>query len=111
MQTEISAIGDVTVVTLDARLDSGSVPGIQSALETTIAGQRKVLLDLHRTSYVSSAGLRLLLLLHRKARQDGGQVAIASVPDEVREVLNASGFLSFLAIADTVQDGVERLAA
>jgi anti-sigma B factor antagonist len=73
--------------------------------------QGQVLLDFSRMSYMSSAGLRVLLLIYRRSERTGARLALACVPGEVQSVLAATGFLSFFHVATTVEDGVAVLSA
>ena len=111
MNLHRSAVRDVTVITLDGHLDSGSAPDVQAGLEKLVAEQPRVLLNLGSLSYLSSAGLRVLLLVGRQARSTGGRLAMADAQPEVAEVLSATGFISFFMITDSVADGVKALAA
>jgi anti-anti-sigma factor len=63
-----------------------------------------------KMSYMSSAGLRVLLLVQRRAQATGARVALARLPEDVREVMAATGFLEFFAVCDTVEEGAEALA-
>jgi anti-sigma B factor antagonist len=103
--------GDVLVVVLDGRLDSRTAPRVQAELGELMPRQGRILLDLARTSYLSSAGLRILLLLHRQAERNGVQVALAGIGSEVHEVMSATGFLDFFTVVDTVDAGVAVLSA
>ncbi|MBV9450801.1 MAG: STAS domain-containing protein [Streptosporangiaceae bacterium] len=99
----------MTVIALDGSLDSGTAPGAQEDLERLMADGQAIVLDMSRMSYMSSAGLRILLLVHRRTEEDGTKVALASVPAEIRAVMEATGFLDFFEVCDTVDDGVEVL--
>jgi anti-anti-sigma factor len=110
MQLEKHMQGDVTVIALDGRLDSGTAPRVQEDLEELVPEQSSVLLDLSRMSYMSSAGLRVLLLLYRQAQQTGARLALASVPQDIYAVMAATGFLGFFTVTESVEDGVEALA-
>jgi anti-sigma B factor antagonist len=111
VRIETATRGDVTVVVLEGALDGGTVPTVQESLDRLVPNWDSVLLDLTRMSYLSSEGLRLLLLLYRHARLRDGRLALAGMSDDVRTVLQATGFLDTLLVADTVEDGLATLAA
>jgi anti-sigma B factor antagonist len=111
MQVEKHMQEDVTVLALDGSFDSGTAPHVQQELETMMPDQGQVLLDLSRMSYMSSAGLRVLLLIYRQAERTGARLALACVPPEVQSVLAATGFLGFFHVAATVEDGVAELSS
>lgn len=101
--------GDVTVIAFDGALDSGTAGAAQQELEQLVPAHGAVLLDLSRMSYMSSAGLRVLLLVYRWAKNSGTRVTLADVLPDVREVMAATGFLDFFEVADSVADGVAAL--
>lgn len=101
----------VTVVALDGDLDSHSASEAHAGIAELLPGATSVLLDLRRVRYMSSAGLRVLLLVYRRARQDNVRLALAAIPAEVHAVMAATGFLDAFAVAPTVDDGVRALAA
>jgi anti-sigma B factor antagonist len=99
----------VTVIELDGELDSNTAAGTRGGLDELLPEQGKVVLDLSRLSYMSSAGLRVLLLVYRQAQRTGVGLALAGLPDEIREAMSATGFLEFFTVAETVEDGVGAL--
>jgi anti-sigma B factor antagonist len=109
MRVEKSVRGSVTVVALDGELDSVTASQVHTDLGDLVPDGGKVLLDLSRMSYLSSAGLRVLLLVYRQARAKGVRLALADVPAEVHAVMSATGFLEAFYVADSVEDGVEAL--
>ena len=84
---------------------------MQARLGELVPEAPRILLDLSRTSYLSSAGLRVLLLVYRQAQHSGSVLALAGLGDDVREVMSATGFLDFFTVADTVEHGLEALRA
>jgi anti-sigma B factor antagonist len=99
----------VTVVALDGDLDSQSAPEVHTTLGELVPVGGALLLDLSRVRYMSSAGLRVLLLVYRRARKDGVRLALASIPEPVCAVMAATGFLDAFTVTGTVADGVEAL--
>ena len=111
MQLERHMDGDVTVIALAGSLDSATAPDLREYFEQLVPGRSAVLLDLGRMSCLSSAGLRVLLVICRQAERNGARLTLAGVPAEVRAIMAATGFLEFFAVADTVAAGVQALAA
>jgi anti-sigma B factor antagonist len=72
---------------------------------------RKLIIDMSRVDYLSSAGLRLLLLLYREITARKGQFVLVGVSPEVRTVMSHTGFLSFFTLADSRQDALHLFAA
>lgn len=63
-----------------------------------------VIMDLSQVDYVSSAGLRVLLVAAKTARGRGGKAVIVAPRPAVQEVLRMSGFDKIIAVAPSVDD-------
>lgn len=90
--------GDATVIVMDGSLDSGTAPGVRADLDRLMPEHGTVVLDMGKMTYMSSAGLRILLLAYRKAQRTGARIRLARLPEEVREVMSATGFLEFFSV-------------
>jgi anti-anti-sigma factor len=93
---DMSVRDGTTVIGLTGEVDGRSGPGVQRRLMELLPEHGRVLLDMSGVTYLSSAGLRVLLLLHRAA---GGRVALTGVPPEIETVMAATGLLQFIPIA------------
>jgi anti-anti-sigma factor len=79
------------------RLDSRTAPMLQEQLMQRIESAPSLLIDCAHLDYVSSAGLRVLLMGGKQSKQAGRGFALCSLQDSVREVFEISGFLSVLS--------------
>jgi len=85
--------GEVMHVELEGRLDAAWSGTVGKALqETLLAGCHSVILDLGKVNYVSSAGIRVLMLLAKQLKGLGGKLHISEQSAPVREVLDMVGF-------------------
>jgi anti-sigma B factor antagonist len=85
--------GDVVIVRLSGRLDSSAAPGAEERLSAALTGTPpRVAIDMGQLVYISSAGLRVLLVLAKKVQQEKGKVALGGLAANVREVFTVSGF-------------------
>ena len=110
MNIEQETRGDVLVVRLAGRLDSSSAPELERLLlEQFTAGLKRLVFDFSALDYVSSAGLRVILLAGKKLRAAQGKLALVGLRDMVREVFEMSGFLTLFAVTDTVDEGVAKV--
>jgi anti-anti-sigma factor len=92
-----------TVLALAGRLDGLASPGLEQKVATVLAaGQRRLLFDCSRLTYVSSAGLRVFLLAAKKLKAAGGKAAFAALTPGVQEVFELAGFLAVLEVYPTV---------
>ncbi|GAA1685159.1 STAS domain-containing protein [Nonomuraea sp. NPDC048882] len=109
MQLRHQIRNGVTVVTLDGRLDSETAPRVQQDLRALLPGEGQVVLDLSGTVYMSSAGLRVLLLIYRHAQSGSLRLALTGLTPDVRAIMDATGFLGFFTVVESVDEGVEAL--
>ncbi|TDQ46900.1 STAS domain-containing protein [Actinorugispora endophytica] len=111
MEVKKRTVGEVTVVSVLGDLDGRSAPAAQDRLLGLIPSGGRVLIDMTGVPYMSSAGLRTMLLVYRRAQAVNGAIALAGVSPELRSVMSATGFLEFFTISDTVRRGIEELRA
>lgn len=90
-------IGETTTLTLNGRLDTTTAPALESVLESVMPDAKGLVLDMQNLEYVSSAGLRLLLMAQKAMAAKEG-LTLTHVPEQVMEVLNITGFTDFLKI-------------
>ena len=88
--------GATLTVTLDGRLDTITSPDLEQSL-SDLTGVTHLVLDFAKISYVSSAGLRVLLALQKQMSKQGDLV-VRNVDHMVMEVLEMSGFVDILTI-------------
>lgn len=82
-------------VSLDGRLDTTTAPELESFLSKNYEGADEVVIDCERLSYISSAGLRVLLAAQKKTK---GAMKLINVCELVMEVFEITGFADILEI-------------
>jgi anti-sigma B factor antagonist len=97
----------VTIVEIAGNIDSNTAPEAQGAILPLIVLDCRMVLDMEQCHYVSSAGLRVLLMIAKLLATKGGQCALAKVSDEIKDVMDITGFASFFKTYDTVSAAVE----
>lgn len=102
--------GRVTIVEMAGELDSISSPDVQERILPLVQRECKILLDMSSVIYMSSAGLRTLLLLYRQIQDNVGEVVLSGLGEEVRDVMALTGFLDFFKIAESRSDGLHMLS-
>lgn len=101
---------DILILRPVGRLDSASSPDLERAvLEALDGGTKRMVFDLADMDYVSSAGLRVILLAGKKLRAGQGKLALAGMRETVREVFEMSGFLTLFAVTGSVDDAVAKV--
>ncbi len=99
MEIKKSADGSVMTVYLNGRIDAVNALELDKEFSTLINGVEDLTLDLADLEYISSAGLRMLLKLQKRMDAQGA-MKILNIRENVREVLDMTGFSNFLTIAE-----------
>lgn len=111
MNLAVEKVGDVLVAQLEGQINSANATGLEADLMGHVdKGQYKIVLDLARLNYISSAGLRVVLMLAKRLKQGGGALSLCNIQPAVREVFDISGFLAILPVRDTREDAISSLA-
>jgi anti-sigma B factor antagonist len=99
------------VVALGGRIDSTAAVEFEEKLIKTIdAGARTMIVDFQKVQFISSAGLRVLLLAAKKVKPYGGKIILSGMSKDVREVFDISGFSSIFEIHDDTAAAVKAAA-
>ena len=84
------------IVAVDGRLDTITAPELESFLGKNYEAVTSLTFDCEKLSYISSAGLRVLLTAHKRMR---GEMKLTNVSELVMEVLEMTGFADIWVIA------------
>ena len=101
--------GDVKILSVRGRVDANSSQELQDLVLSTAHQTQKLLLDLSQVDYMSSAGLRVMLLLHREIHENHGRVMLVGLQDRIRDAMEMTGFLKHFAVVPDVQTGIEMM--
>ncbi len=97
MQISIAQHDHVTVVSVAGSIDALTADTLVSALLNELSsGRTRLVAHFAEVEYTSSAGLRVLLTTLKDARQRGGDLRLAEIRPNVKQVLELSGFTSIL---------------
>ena len=83
----------------------------KQALDTIDQGSRRLLIDFSGLQYISSAGLRTVLVIAKRIKAAGGQLALSSMNPQIAEVFKVSGFDSILDIYPSADAAKAKLSA
>lgn len=96
------------VVKIKGRLDASTAPVLDKKfLELVESGEKNYLINMGEMDYISSVGLRVLLVLAKKAKAMAGRVVLCQLQEQVYEVFEISGFTTIFSV---FQDEGEALA-
>lgn len=105
MKVEIEQANEIFIVTLAGELDGRSAPQVEEQLLPLLQPGCKFVLSLQAVTFMSSAGLRTLLLLYRRISAQSGQVVLVDLPEMVRDTMAITGFLDFFEDYETLAEG------
>ncbi|HYB71472.1 MAG TPA: STAS domain-containing protein [Candidatus Bathyarchaeia archaeon] len=105
---------DVVALFPQGRIDHATADGFKIALAPHLAacaaGRDKVVLDLTGVEYISSVGLRVLMLASKQAKAQGGSLAVAGLQPVVREIFEISRFHLVLEVFPTLREALAKLS-
>lgn len=102
-------VGDVKILNVSGRVDATTSQKLQDVVLDNAHANRKLLLDLSHVNYMSSAGLRVMLLLHREIDKNDGQVILAGLQDRIKDAMEITGFLKHFVVVPDVKTGLEMM--
>ncbi|WP_129671908.1 STAS domain-containing protein [Candidatus Chloroploca sp. Khr17] len=103
MEITITTRNQLTLATLVGELDGKTAPTAQEHIVPLCQAGSRVLLDMSQVTYMSSAGLRLMLLLYRQATSTGTTLVLAGLAEDLQDTMSATGFLTYFTVYDTVE--------
>lgn len=101
MDVAIESKNEIVIITVTGSIDSNTAAEFSSQIMDKISNAQNVLLDLSNVDFVSSAGLRVLLMIYRQIKAKNGKVVIAGVSEDIKDVMAMTGFIHFFELADS----------
>ena len=101
---------DVLSADVEGRIDGSNVVQFEEAVRSAIEdSDRAVVMDFENLVYISSAGLRAILLTAKSLQNRDAKLVLCSLSDRIREVFEISGFDKILPIHATKADALASL--
>lgn len=89
---------NVVQLAVEGRIDTNTSPQLQASILQAFQKGKTLVLDFEKVEYISSSGLRALLLGQKTANSKGGSMKLYHVSGTVKKVLDMSGFSKILTI-------------
>jgi anti-sigma B factor antagonist len=103
---------DAVVISPAVRIDQSNAEAFQAALaphlERCAAGQDRVVLDLSGLEYISSAGLRILMLAAKQCKAQKGTLVLTGLQPLVREIFEISKFTMVFTITPSLDEALAK---
>jgi anti-sigma B factor antagonist len=110
MEITESKAGVVLVLGLSGRLDATTSRQLEElVIERVQGGANRLLLDLSKLQYISSAGLRVLAMALKQVSTTDGRMVVCGLREPVKMVFDISGFSSHFQIAESPDDALKLL--
>jgi anti-anti-sigma factor len=107
MELAIVRENGILIASPQGRLDGSNAQEFQGNLTEAIeSNDRAVVLDLGQLSYISSAGLRVILITTKALQRQNQELAVCSLGESIREVFAISGFDKIIKVWDSQPDAI-----
>ncbi len=97
MNIQLTEQNETLLINLEGRLDTTTAPELEKVLNDNITDHKKLVFDFENLVYISSAGLRVLLVA-QKTMNLQGEMKILHVNETIMEIFEVTGFSSILTI-------------
>ena len=99
--------GGIAIVGFKGKLDTNTCSDAETRLKDVLdQGAQKVLIDFEKLDFISSAGLRILLVSTKRLEASGGELRICGLNETVSEIFEISGFCTILSVFDNEKDAL-----
>ena len=110
MAIEAERRAETLVIKADGRIDGSNARAFQDDLEGAIEeADRAVVLNFQDLLYISSAGIRVILLTAKNLERRGAKLALSSLSDPIQEIFTISGFDKIIPIHSSPDDAIAAL--
>ena len=114
MQVSQQRYADALVLTPVGRIDNSTTDALRADLNAHLAACRnggdRLVLDFSGVDYISSVGLRVLMLAAKKAREQDGTIVVAGLQPVVREIFEISRFNLVFQCYETVREALAKVS-
>jgi len=102
--------GNALILALSGRLDTMTAKSLEEKILGVInAGERHLVVDCSLLDYVSSSGLRVLLMAAKRLHNANGKIVLCSLKDHVKQVFDLAGFSSIFPVHGSREEAVRSL--
>ncbi len=100
--------GGALVLSPIGRLDSGNARAFETIVTDRIGnGEQHLIVDFSQLNFISSSGMRVLLIAAKKLHASDGKIVLCTMQDHIEEVFRISGFDQIIPIRDSRQSALD----
>ena len=112
MSIRVQRESGVVIASPDGRIDSSNSREFHTELEGAVSdSDTALILDFEAISYISSAGLRVILLTGKSLQKSDTKFALCSMSDSIREIFKISGFEKIIDIHGSRAEALSAMGA
>ena len=108
-------ISNVSLIQVEGRIDHTTAKDFENLLLPQLDGctgeSKKILLDLSQLNFISSAGLRVLMIAAKQCKKQNGKMVLAALQPMIQEIFQISRFDTVFEIFPTVESAMETISA
>ncbi|MDR1361828.1 MAG: STAS domain-containing protein [Holosporaceae bacterium] len=104
MEVKTEENGGITILTPVGRVDTSTAKAFEDSVMAAAEKNKKIAISFGEIDYISSAGLRVVLMLGKKLTATKGVLALVNMPDKIFAVFKMSGFDKILKIYPTLEE-------
>ena len=109
MEIKQEEVGNATVFTIEGDIDGNTAPDAQAQIVPLASPDARIAVDMSGVAYMSSAGLRMLLVIYRTIMGQGGKVVLVGLSEELEDTMTLTGFMDFFDHYDSLDEGIAAL--
>jgi anti-sigma B factor antagonist len=108
MSFQVSKNGEVTLIEVEGQLIVGNRQELkQQVLEQLEQGDLKFVIDFANTGYIDSSGLGVLVSLSKKIREQGGELRLSNLNEDLRTLFELTKLDTLFRIADDKEEALQ----
>lgn len=96
MEVKFNKQDSTLTIAISGNIDTVTAPELDTKLQENLSGIKDLILDFAAVDYISSAGLRVILMANQQLEDADGTMTIKNANDDVRDVFEMTGFDSLL---------------
>lgn len=105
MQVDTKYQDNLTVVSVSGSIDGSTADQLRNTIINSVTPGCQLILDMRAVDFMSSAGLRVMLLLYRELQRESGQAILVGLQQPIYDAMEATGFLKYFATAPDMSAG------
>lgn len=106
MEIKINSIENRHIINLEGEIDSSSAPRVTETITPLATHKSQIILDMTKVEYMSSAGLRTLLSIHRQCIAKEAKLILVGLCEDIKDTMSVTGFLNFFTVCDSLENAL-----